>query len=98
MQGRFIGLRGRYLAQDDVERYGKYKPLVINHISYKHPLSANLYNLNNSKDNIRKVSAAIVFESEKATLLYQTYYGPENDISVACCGSSLSLFKMEFLY
>ncbi|MCM1324729.1 MAG: hypothetical protein NC218_11460 [Acetobacter sp.] len=95
--GRFIGLRGRFLAEEDVERYGKYRPLMVNKISYKHPLSANLYNLNNSKMNISRVRAAVVFEGEKSSLLYQSYYGLENDISVACCGSSLSSFQVDLL-
>ena len=54
----------------------------------------NLYNLNNSKDNIKLIGKAIVFESEKSCLLYQTYFGIENDISVACCGSNLSIHQV----
>ena len=57
----------------------------------------NLYNLNNSKNNIAKVHAAIVFESEKSCLMYQSYYGYENDISVAICGSSLSSYQVDLL-
>ncbi|MGN1342929.1 MAG: hypothetical protein ACI4VL_07065 [Bacilli bacterium] len=37
---------------------------------------------------------AIVFEGEKSTLLYRSYFGIENDITVACCGSSLSSYQM----
>ena len=55
----------------------------------------NLYNFNNSKDNIRLSKKAIVFEGEKSCLLYQSYFGLENDISVACCGSSLSSFEVQ---
>lgn len=40
---------------------------------------------------------AIVFESEKSTLQYQSYFGFENDISVACCGSSVSSYQMQLL-
>lgn len=97
IEGRFIGLRGRFLAEDDATRYGKYRPLVVNRVSYRHPLSVNLYNLNNSQENIRRVHAAIVFEGEKSSLLYQSYYGIDNDISVACCGSSLSSFQIDLL-
>mgnify|MGYP003549797751 FL=1 len=39
----------------------------------------------------------IVFESEKSCLLYKSYFGVENDISVACCGSSLSAFQVQQL-
>ena len=34
---------------------------------------------------------------EKSCLLYKSYFGLENDISVACCGSSLSSFQVQQL-
>ena len=95
--GRFIGLRGRALIADEAEKYGKYRPLKINKVLYNHPLGMNLYNLNNSKNNIQLMKKAIVFESEKSSLKYQSYFGLENDISVACCGSSLSAFQVQLL-
>ena len=64
---------------------------------YNHPLGMNLYNLNNSKDNIALTKLAILFESEKSTLLYQSYFGIENDISVACCGSNISAYQVQLL-
>lgn len=95
--GRFIGLRGRTVSTEDAERYGKYRPIKVNNILYNHPLGMNLYNLNNSRQNIPKLKKAIIFESEKSTLLYQTYFGIDNDISVACCGSSVSSYQMQLL-
>jgi hypothetical protein len=56
-----------------------------------------LYNLNFSKDNIKVFGKAIVFESEKSCLQYKSYFGLENDISVACCGSSFSAHQMQLL-
>ena len=97
IDNRLIGIRGRSLAADEAERYGKYRPLLIGKQLYNHPLSMNLYNLNNSKDNIAKIHAAIIFESEKSCLMYQSYYGHENDISVAICGSSLSSYQVDLL-
>lgn len=97
VDGRFIGLRGRTMIKEDAERYGKYRPMIINRQQYNHSLGLNLYNLNNSKENIRRLGKAIVFESEKSTLQYQSYFGYENDISVACCGSSLSSYQMRLL-
>lgn len=94
---RLVGIRGRSLAEDEVERYGKYRPLLINRQLYNHPLSMNLYNLNNSKDNIKKAKVAIIYESEKSCLQYQSYYGQDNDISVACCGSSISSYHIDLL-
>ena len=95
--GRFIGLRGRALCEEDAERFGKYRPITVNKLLYNHPLGMNLYNLNLSKDNIKSFGRAIVVESEKSTLLYKSYFGIENDITVACCGSNLSMYQMQFL-
>ena len=94
---RFIGLRGRALCQEDAERYGKYRPLKINNILYNHPLGMNLYNLNNSQFGIYQMEKAIIFESEKSSLLYQSYFGIDNDISVACCGSSITQTQIQLL-
>lgn len=93
--GRFVGLRGRALITTEVDNYGKYRPIKIDNILYTHPLGLNLYNLNHSKDNIAQLKKAIVFESEKSTLLYRTYF--DYDISVACCGSSLSAAQVKLL-
>ena len=38
-----------------------------------------------------------MFEGEKSPLLYSSYFGSENDISVACCGSSLSMYQVQLL-
>ena len=97
IDGRFIGLRGRTLCKEEGEKYGKYRPVKIGKDLYNHPLGMNLYNLNNSKHNISFMKKAIVFEGEKSCLLYQSYFGLENDISVACCGSSLSTYQVQQL-
>ena len=95
--GRFIGLRGRTMAQDDIERWGKYRPMKIMGQMYNHPLGMNLYGLNWAKDNIKKIGKAIIFESEKSTLLYMSYFGVENNITVACCGSNISAYQIHML-
>ena len=95
--GRFVGLRGRTLCADEGERFGKYRPMKINKQLYNHPLGMNLYNFNHSKDNIKLMKKAIIFEGEKSCLLYKSYFGLENDISVACCGSSVSAYQIQML-
>ena len=95
--GRFIGLRGRTLCAEEGELFGKYRPLKINQQLYNHPLGMNLYNFNNSKNNMKYFGKAIVFEGEKSALQYQSFFGFESDISVACCGSSLSAYQMSLL-
>lgn len=96
INGEIVGIRERTLIAEE-EQYGKYKPAVLNGQMYNHPLGFNLYNLNNSKDNIKTMQKAIVFEGEKATMLYASYFGLENDISVACCGSSLISHQVDLL-
>ncbi len=95
--GRFIGLRGRTVCQEEAERYGKYRPLKICGQGYNHPLGMNLYNYNLAKENIKTIEKAIVFEGEKSVLKYKTYFGIDNDISVACCGSSVSNYQVHLL-
>lgn len=97
INNRLIGIRGRYVALDLADRYGKYRPLQVNRQLYNHPLSMNLYNLNNSQYGIKKSHTAIIFEGEKSTLQFQSYYGKDSDISVACCGSSLSSYQVNLL-
>ena len=93
----FIGLRGRTLVKAEAEKYGKYRPVIINNKQYNHPLGMNLYNLNNSKYNIKLAKTVIIWESEKSCLKYQSYFGENNDISVACCGSNISAYQVQLL-
>lgn len=95
--GRFIGLRGRTLCKEEGERFGKYRPMKVNGILYNHPLGMNLYNLNRVRDNIARMQKAVIFEGEKSALLFQSYFGADADISVACCGSSVSAFQIQSL-
>ena len=97
INGRFVGLRGRSISELDCDLYGKYRPMYINEQMYNHPLGMNLYNLNNSKDQIKIIKKVVIFEGEKSVLKYQTYFGMDNDISVACCGSSLSAYQVQLL-
>jgi hypothetical protein len=39
----------------------------------------------------------IIFEGEKSCLLYKSYFGVDNDISVACCGSNISAYQIQML-
>ena len=57
----------------------------------------NLYGLNWTKNNIKAIKKAIVYESEKSVLKYASYFGWENNISVACCGSNLSAYQIQLL-
>lgn len=94
--GKLIGVRERTMVKD-LEIYGKYKPAIINREMYNHPLSFNLYGLHLAKDNIKQLKKAIVVESEKGVMQYASYFGTENLICVACCGSSLIDYQVQLL-
>ena len=97
INNRLIGIRGRTLGKEDGEMYGKYRPLFVNQQWYNHPLGMNLYGLNINKDAISLARTAIVFEGEKSVLKYASYFGEDNNISVACCGSNLSAHQVQLL-
>jgi hypothetical protein len=96
IDGNLIGIRERTLIKEE-EQYGKYKPAILDGHMYNHPLGFTLYNLNYSKDNIKSLQKAIIFEGEKSSLLYSSYFGLDNDISVAVCGSSLINYQVDLL-
>ena len=93
INNRLVGIRERALIQEQIEKYGKYKPAKIGREMYNHPLSFSVYNLNHSKENIKKIKKAIIFESEKSCLKYRSFFGKENDISCAVCGSNFIKYQ-----
>ena len=96
INGNLIGIRGRSLSEEDLT-LGKYMPVLIEGRLYSHPLGYNLYGLNKVKENIKRMKIAIVAESEKAALQYQTMFGKENNVCVAACGSSFHLYQLDLL-
>ncbi len=96
IDNNLIGIRERTLIKEE-EQFGKYKPSILNGVMYNHPLGFNLYNLNNSKNSIKYFKKAIVFEGEKSPLLYASYFGEENDVSVATCGNNLLNYQVQLL-
>lgn len=97
INGALIGIRGRYLEDDLCEMYGKYRPAYIHQQLYNHPLSFSLYGLDKTHLNISKYKKAIIFEGEKSVMLYDSYFGSKENISVACCGSSISKQQIDLL-
>ena len=96
IDNNLIGIRERTLLREQEDK-GKYRPAIINGKMYNHPLGFNLYNINLSKNNIHTIKKAIIFEGEKSTLLYGSYFGIDNDISIATCGSNLINYQVELL-
>ena len=96
INGELVGIRERTLIKEN-EQFGKYRPAILNGTQYNHPLGFNLYNLNYSKENIKALKKAIIVEGEKSCLLYASYFGIENDITCAVCGSSLLAYQVSLL-
>jgi hypothetical protein len=94
---RFVGLRGRTMCKEEAEKFGKYRPIKCCGQMYNHPLGMNLYGYSWAKDNIKAMKKAIIFESEKSVLMYMSYFGIENNIAVACCGSNISAYQIQLL-
>ena len=96
-KNRFIGLRGRTMCAEEAETFGKYRPIKCNQQLYNHPLGMNLYGYNWNKNTIKIMRKAIIFESEKSVLKYASYFGWDNNISTACCGSHISNYQIQLL-
>lgn len=96
LNGNLLGIRGRYLDDVDVQRYGKYVPLTINGKFLNHPLGINLYGLNVVKDKVKECRKVLLCEGEKSVLQCYSYFG-EDSFAVAVCGSNISSTQMQIL-
>ena len=97
VDGRLVGIRERTLVKEN-EQNGKYRPAFLNNKIWNHPLGLNLYNLNFSKDIIKRKRKVIIFESEKSCLKFCSIFGDEEDFSVAVCGSNITEHQFFLLY
>ena len=95
--GDLVGIRERTLVKEMAAAYGKYRPAILDGQMYNHSLGFNLYNLNWSKKNIKLFKKVIAFEGEKSCLKYASFFGLDNDISVAVCGSNLIKYQVQLL-
>lgn len=95
IDGRLVGIRGRALNDWEVENIGKYAPIRVENIWYKHPLSMNLYGLNITKKNVRAHSICFLFESEKSVMQAESFKLP--NCSAAVCGSNFNKYQLNIL-
>lgn len=93
---RLIGIRGRYLDEEDVKNIGKYVPLTVEGKILRHELGKNLYGIHINQDAIRKYKKCLLLEAEKGVMQNHTYFGTE-DFSLAVCGSSISTEQIKLL-
>lgn len=94
-QNRLVGIRGRALNEWEVENIGKYAPIRVENVWYKHPLSMNLYGLNVTKKNIWSYRVCFLFESEKSVMQMESFEAP--NCSVAVCGSNFNKYQLNIL-
>lgn len=97
ISGNLVGIRGRAFLQYQVNSGKKYMPISIQGLTYRYPIQYNLYGIFQNQDNIRKFKKVILFESEKSVMLYGSYFEQENNIALALCGISLSLYQRDLL-
>ena len=93
--GRLVGIRGRALNDWEVENIGKYAPIQVEGIWYKHPLSMNLYGLDRTFMDIRRNGVCYLFESEKSVLQMDGFSIP--NCSAAVCGSNFNKYQLNIL-
>ena len=96
INGRLVGIRGRAIDQQEIENFGKYRPVQIGNILYTHPLQFNLYGIYEHQNGIRMRKSALIVEGEKSVLLADGYYGKLSN-TVACCGSSVNKYHINLL-
>ena len=94
--GNLVGIRERFLDEADIQRRGKYNPIIIEGKPLRHPLGHTFYGIYQNADAIMRNRKAIVYEGEKSVLLNHTYF-PNNDFSLATCGSSISSTQIKIL-
>lgn len=93
---RLIGIRGRYLDEEDVERIGKYVPLYVEGKFLSHELGNNLYGIHINQNKIKTCKKVLLVEGEKSVMQNHTYFG-ENDFSLATCGSNITTQQIKLL-
>lgn len=87
--GRLIGIRSRNLDKEKVDSGLKYLPTTVGGKIYSFPSMFNVYGLNHTKDNIRRLKKCLIFEGEKSVLKAEQMYG-NNNFTVAVLGSNIS--------
>ena len=95
--GNLVGIRARSYNSWEVDAGKKYMPITIQGLTYRYPMSHNIYGLYQNQHNIRRNKRVIVFESEKSVLLYASMYGNENNIAVALSSMNMSLYQRDLL-
>jgi hypothetical protein len=96
IDSNLVGIRGRALDQEDLDNGRKYMPLSVGKQLYNHPTMYNLYGLHKTKEAIKRLKKAAIFEGEKSIFKCEDLYREDN-FSVASCSSTISNFQRDLL-
>ncbi len=96
LNGDLVGIRSRHHLQQHIDSGRKYMPTILENKMYAHPLQFNLYGAYQNKETIKKKKKVLLVESEKSILQCESYY-PNDNFSVAQCGSNLSNSQRDIL-
>ena len=92
---RLIGIRCRNYKKELVEDGKKYMPVYIGEECCSYPMEFNLYGLWKNKGNIIRNKRVELFESEKSPLKMASFYGEENNVTVAMCSLNFSVYQRD---
>lgn len=94
--GNLIGIRERFLNEEDCYG-GKYKPLsLLNGKTFKFPTNQMFYGIYQNIEAIKKHKKVWLVEGEKSVLKADTWYG-NNSIALAMYGVNLGDNRRDFL-
>lgn len=96
INNNLISIRERFLSQEDINRFGKYRPLIYKNKLYSTPTSYSLFGLSHTVEAIKKNKKVVVAEAEKSVMLGTEFFD-NNNIIVAMQGSSFSRYHLEQL-
>jgi hypothetical protein len=97
IRGELVGIRCRNYKNSLVDNGMKYIPIEIEGLTYKYPMSFNLYGIYQNKENIKKTKRVIIAESEKSSLISDTFFGQDNNITLATCGMNFTKYQRDLL-
>lgn len=95
--GKIIALRGRATRQSDIDNGAKYMPVTIQGKTYSAPTYVNLFGLHENLEAIKRQKKIIIFESEKSVLQCSSFFGVENNFSVALSGKNISQNQIDII-
>lgn len=96
IDGRLVGIRERYVSEEDVKNIGKYVPVIIEGQFIKHSLGSNLYGIYQNQDKIRRCKKVLLLESEKGVMQCHSYFG-DDDFSLSVCGNNITSTQIRLL-